>query len=44
MGPSTPAWDPVEERFRVRPAEGLADGGFAKHEDMEETQRAGTTV
>jgi transposase len=44
MGQITPALDQVEARFGERPQEALADGGFAKHEDLEQAQRAGTTV
>ena len=44
MGQITAALDQVERRFDVRPKEALADGGFAKHEDIEQAQRQGTTV
>src|SRR5262249_49138161 len=44
MGQITPMLDQIEERFEARPKEALADGGFAKHEDIEEAQREGTTV
>jgi transposase len=44
MGQITPALDQIEERFAVRPREALADGGFAKHEDIEQAQQKGTTV
>jgi transposase len=44
MGQITPALDQIEERFGVRPKEGLADGGYAKHDDLEQAQAAGTTV
>jgi transposase len=44
MGQITPALDQVEQRFDVRPKEALADGGLAKHEDMEQAQQKGTTV
>lgn len=44
MGQITPALDQIEERFGERPKEALADGGFAKHEDIRQAQRAGTTV
>lgn len=44
MGQITPMIDQVEQRFGTRPKEALADGGFAKHEDIEQTQRKGTTV
>jgi transposase len=44
MGQITPALDQIEERFAVRPEEALADGGLAKHEDMEQAEQKGTTV
>ena len=44
MGQITPLLDQVEERFAARPKEALADGGLAKHDDMEQAQRTGTTV
>jgi transposase len=44
MGQITPALDQIEERFGQRPREVLADGGFAKHEDIEAGQQSGTTV
>jgi hypothetical protein len=44
MGQITPMLDQVEQRFGDRPKEVLADGGFAKHEDIEKAQRKGTTV
>jgi transposase len=44
MGQITPALDQIEGRFGARPKEALADGGFAKHEDIEAAQRSGTTV
>jgi transposase len=44
MGQITPMLDQVERRFEARPQEALADGGFAKHEDIEQAQRKGTTV
>ncbi len=44
MGQITPLLDQVEQRFEVRPAEALADGGLAKHEDIEQAQQEGTTV
>jgi transposase len=44
MGQITPMLDQVERRFEARPKEALADGGFAKHEDIEQAQRNGTTV
>jgi transposase len=44
MGQITPALDQIEERFGERPKEALADGGFAKHEDVQQAQAKGTTV
>jgi transposase len=44
MGQITPALDQIEGRFGQRPREALADGGFAKHEDIQQAQRGGTTV
>jgi hypothetical protein len=44
MGQITPMLDQVEQRFGARPKEALADGGLAKHEDIEQAQRQGTTV
>src|SRR5262249_14655320 len=44
MGQITPALDQIEGRFGERPKEALADGGFAKHEDIRQAQRAGATV
>jgi transposase len=44
MGQITPMLDQIEERFEVRPEEALADGGLAKHEDIEQAQQKGTTV
>jgi hypothetical protein len=36
--------DQIEGRSGERPKEALADGGFAKYEDVQEAQRSGTTV
>jgi len=44
MGQITPMLDQVERRFGERPKEALADGGFAKHQDVEQAQERGTTV
>jgi transposase len=44
MGQITPMLDQIEARTGERPKEALADGGFAKHEDMEQAQAKGTTV
>ena len=39
-----PMLEQIEERYGEYPNEYLADGGFAKHEDIEEVQSCGTTV
>jgi transposase len=39
MGQLKPQIQEVHERFGVYPAEALADGGFAKHEDIEQIER-----
>ena len=44
MGLISPMLDQVEARTGERPKEALADGGFAKHEDMERAEARGTTV
>jgi transposase len=44
MGQISPMLDQIEGRFGERPQEALADGGFAKHQDMERAQEKGTTV
>lgn len=44
MGQITPMLDQIQERLGVRPGEALADGGYAQHQDMEQTQKQGTTV
>jgi transposase len=44
MGQIAPALEQIEGRFGVRPEEALADGGYAKHEDLERAQAAGTTA
>jgi transposase len=44
MGQLTPMLEQIEERFGERPKEGLADGGFAKHEDIEKAEKNGTTM
>lgn len=40
MGQLQPQIQEVHERFGVYPKEALADGGFAKHTDIEEVERA----
>jgi transposase len=44
MGQISPMLDQIEGRFGERPGEALADGGFAKHQDMERAEAKGTTV
>lgn len=44
MGQITPMLEQIQERFGVKPEEGLADGGFAKQEDIEKAQKADTTM
>src|SRR5262249_43336954 len=44
MGLTSPRRDQIERRFGVRPGEALADGGFAKHQDIEQAQASGTTA
>jgi IS5 family transposase len=36
--------DQVEQRYGQRPAEWLVDGGYARHNDIEEADARGTTV
>jgi transposase len=44
MGQMMPLVTQIEERYGEYPNEYLADGGFAKHEDIEQVQACGTTV
>lgn len=44
MGQVTPMLDQIERRFGERPEGMVADGGFAKHEDLQRAQEKGTTV
>ena len=44
MGLISPMLEQIEERTGFRPKEALADGGFAKHQDMERAEAKGTTV
>jgi hypothetical protein len=39
-----PMLDQVEQRYEQRPAEWLVDGGYARHDDIEEADGRGTTV
>lgn len=44
MGQMMPMVEQIEERYGKYPNEYLADGGFAKHEDIEQVQSCETTV
>jgi transposase len=44
QGKLVPMVEQLQERYEERPAEMLADGGFAKKEDIEKLEQAGTTV
>jgi len=44
QGKLAPMLEQHEERYQQRPKEYLADGGFAKNEDIEQVGAAGTTV
>lgn len=44
MGQISPMLDQIEARTGERPEEALADGGFAKHQDMERAEAKGATV
>ena len=44
LGQLSPMLDQVEQRYEECPAEWLADGGFARHADIEDAQGRGTTV
>ena len=44
QGKMVPMVEQLQERYQERPAEMLADGGFAKKEDVEKLEQAGTTV
>jgi transposase len=44
MGQITPMLEQIHERFEVYPEQGLADGGFAQHQDIEQAQQRGTTA
>jgi transposase len=44
MGQITPMLEQIQQRHEVKPEEGLADGGFAKQEDIEKAQKQDTTV
>jgi len=44
MGQIAPMLEQIHGRLGTRPGEVLADGGFAQHQDLEQTQAAGTTA
>jgi transposase len=44
MGQITPMLEQIHERFGAYPEQGLADGGFAQHQDIEQAQQRGTTA
>jgi transposase len=44
LGELPPMLDQVEQRYEQRPAEWLVDGGYARHDDIEEADGRGTTV
>ncbi len=44
LGQLPPMLDQVEQRYGQRPAEWLVDGGYARHDDIEEADGRGTTV
>ena len=44
LGQLSPMLDQVEQRYGQRPAEWLVDGGYARHDDIEQADGRGTTV
>ena len=44
LGQLSPMLDQVEQRYGQRPAEWLVDGGYARHNDIEDADARGTTV
>jgi transposase len=44
LGQLSPMLDQVEQRYGQRPAEWLIDGGYARHDDIEDADGRGTTV
>lgn len=44
LGQLPPMLDQVEQRYGQRPAQWLVDGGYARHDDIEEADGRGTTV
>lgn len=43
-GQMTPMMEQIQERYDVRPAEYLADGGFSTNEDIQQLESSGTRV
>lgn len=44
LGQLSPMLDQVEQRYGERPAQWLVDGGYARHDDMEDAEGRGITV
>jgi len=44
QGQLSPMLDQIERRYGERPAQCLVDGGYARHDDIEDAQGRGTTV
>lgn len=44
LGQLSPMLDQVEQRYGQRPAQWLVDGGYARHDDIEDADGRGTTV
>ena len=44
LGQLSPMLDQVEQRYGERPAQWLVDGGYARHDDIEDAEGRGTTV
>lgn len=44
LGQLSPMLDQVEQRYGERPAQWLVDGGYARHDDIEQADGRGTTV
>jgi len=44
QGQLSPMLDQVEQRYEERPAQCLVDGGYARHDEIEQAQARGTTV
>jgi transposase len=44
QGQLSPMLDQVEQRYNERPAQCLVDGGYARHDEIEDAQARGTTV